>query len=87
MLSVTVSMEAMLQPESETVWFVLEDLDKTVAGYWFFYSNFCNANKPFKTHVHKGETSVPSVLPRAYDAKNTLINVFRMFCERFQNVL
>jgi hypothetical protein len=37
-------MEAMLQPESETVWFVLEDLDKTVAGYWFFYSNFCNAN-------------------------------------------
>jgi hypothetical protein len=36
------------------------------------------SNKPFKTHVHKGETSVPSVLPRSYeryDAENTLINV------------
>jgi hypothetical protein len=54
-------------------------------------------NKPFKTHVHKGETSVPSVLPRSYerrDAENTLINVFRTFLtvlstfsERFFNIL
>jgi hypothetical protein len=45
----------------------------------------------------RGETCVPSVLPRSYercDAENTSINVIRMicprflpFCQRFQNVL
>jgi hypothetical protein len=52
----------------------------------FLSINEWTNNKPFKTHVHKGETSFPSVLPRSYercDAENTLINVFRTFCERF----
>jgi hypothetical protein len=41
-------------------------------------------NKPFKTHVHKGETSVPSVLPRFYERVDAcVVNVFRTFCERF----
>jgi hypothetical protein len=42
-------------------------------------------NKPFKTHVHKGETSVPSVLPRSYercDAENT-DQCFQMFRQRY----